>query len=193
VICYGGISAHGATPLIFNISGTKGNPAYTSSTNRAYKGVGAEEYRNVVLDGNAGLLKRGRQIFAYANSGQWARTWIFQQDGARPHTVCEKSEAGQATRNLIHSYSPQAWIGEGWPACSPDLSLIENVWAMMEEELVHVRDALPGGDWTSQQAFEKDVATAWEKVTSDPEKMQKLFKSFNGRLKRCIAAKGERV
>jgi hypothetical protein len=63
----------------------------------------------------------------------------------------------------------------------------------MEEELVHVRDALPGGDWTSQQAFEKDVATAWEKVTSDPEKMQKLFKSFNGRLKRCIAAKGERV
>ena len=188
---YGGISVHGHTGLI-KVTGTKGLTAF-KSTGKALKGVGAEEYQQRVLEGDHGLLESGRGIFAYADNGKHANSWIFQQDGARPHTVCETSEAGKKTRKLIGKYSEGAWIGDGWPACSPDLSLIENVWAQMGEELCKMKEKLPGGDWTSQQQFEKSVSEAWSIVTNDKEYVRKLFSGFHRRLKRCVALKGERV
>ncbi len=60
---------------------------------------------------------------------------MFQQDDARIHTtVASLREAGEASGGALYP----------WPANSPDLNLIENVWAFM-------------GHWVRDQPVASDV------------------------------------
>ncbi len=50
------------------------------------------------------------------------RPCVFQQDNAKPHTAA-------ITTAWLHSRRVQVL---NWPACSPDLSPIENIWPIIK-------------------------------------------------------------
>ncbi|KAJ6244151.1 transposable element-related [Anaeramoeba flamelloides] len=68
---------------------------------------------------------RKSKIIKKANEqyGEWE--WIFQQDGARPHTSKKSMDYLQYRCNVL---SP-------WPPNSPDLNPIENLWSIMDKRL----------------------------------------------------------
>ena len=59
---------------------------------------------------------------------------IFQQDGAPAHT--SKLNQEWCRLNL-----PAYWAKEVWPGNSPDLSPIENLWAVVKQDISLIRSA----------------------------------------------------
>uniref|UniRef100_A0A3B1K5Q0 Tc1-like transposase DDE domain-containing protein n=1 Tax=Astyanax mexicanus TaxID=7994 RepID=A0A3B1K5Q0_ASTMX len=68
-----------------------------------------------------------------------------------------------------------------WPANSPDLNVIENLWAIVKRK---IRDRKP----TTLDQLKQNIATAWEAVSA--ETCDKLVKSMPQRLQAVIQAKG---
>jgi transposase len=133
-----------------------------------FKGVCAEEYQEIVLPS---LLKDGDEMF---KGTRWAANWLLQQDNARPHIDAGiKAYLDVRMRNRVLA----------WPAASPDLSWIENVWAWMEREV---------------RKRQKQINTAAQLRGVLEEVRQSIpsshlvnyVKSMRGRLKRCIDNEG---
>ena len=99
----------------------------------------------------------------------------LMQDGARPHTA----------------KSTMKWLGDnkfdvlpGWPARSPDLNPIENLWAIISRRV-----------GSRQPTDEAELALFFvEEWNAIPQSViDKLVLSFEGRLKECIARNGETI
>lgn len=99
--------------------------------------------------------------------------YVFQQDNARVHT------SGQMT-TFFHD---NAIITTSWPAQSPDLNIIENVWKMVKEDIKHI-DKVPRN---ADELFEM-IHDAWLRVPS--EKIKELYESMPKRLDAVIKMKG---
>mmetsp|Transcript_8091 Transcript_8091/g.23810 ORF Transcript_8091/g.23810 Transcript_8091/m.23810 type:complete len:432 (-) Transcript_8091:53-1348(-) len=190
VHCYGGISWFGFTRLLTNISGT-GNTVFEDIDAPEKRGVNAKEYQTRILPV---LLKDLQAIFAkYGLKDKW----IFQQDGARPHTAAAHTPLGKNCRSIIKKYAKNCWWT--WPSRSPDLSLIESVWARMLQIMVE-----DGREYQTLADFEKHIQDVWKRLSADREYRESLFwgkdksclgtrQGFYGRLAACIAAKGGRI
>ncbi|GFT19482.1 transposable element Tcb1 transposase [Trichonephila clavipes] len=59
---------------------------------------------------------------------QGLATAIFQQDNARPHGTC-------IVQRFFVNHQIELFP---WPACSPDLSPIENMWSMVAQRLTQI-------------------------------------------------------
>ena len=186
VHAYGGITYYGPTRLITAISGTKGVTSNFTSNGKALRGVGAAEYQKNVLPL---LLEDAEKLFKPKQPGRW----IFQQDGAGAHTLNGDTNAGKAALELLKR-APMAFGVKPlppWPPSSPDLSLIENVWAEMSRRLTEWKSE--GGDWPSQIAFEADVRKAWNEATNNTEIREAMFRGFTKRLTLCVSKGGRRI
>jgi transposase len=98
---------------------------------------------------------------------------IFQEDNARPHTskiaVAAREESGL-------KFLP-------WPAQSPDLNIIENLWNDVKTS-VYNRSKKP----KNLQELERVVKAAWKAIPL--EHIHVLVDSMPRRIQACIAAQG---
>ncbi len=94
-----------------------------------------------------------------------SRRCVFQQDDAKPHTAA-------ITRAWFRSRRVQVL---NWPACSPDISPIENIW-----RIIKIRQR-----WSQTvQQLETYIRQEWDQIPTP--KLQKIITSMPGRLQNVL-------
>ncbi|GFV95376.1 transposable element Tcb1 transposase [Trichonephila clavipes] len=88
---------------------------------------------------------------------------IFQQDNARPHTARVSQDCPRTVTTLP------------WPARSPDLSPIENIWNHLEWRSGHP---------TSLNELDSRLQQIWKEMSQDI--IQNLYGSVPDRIASCI-------
>ncbi len=82
-----------------------------------------------------------------------SRRCVFQQDNAKPHTAA-------ITTAWLRSRRVQVL---NWPACSPDLSPIENIWRIIKRKISQRRPR-------TLQQLETYIRQEWDQIpTQTPE------------------------
>ena len=97
--------------------------------------------------------------------------WWFQQDNARPHT-------SRATKAYMEARGIKTI---DWPAMSPDLNPIENIWSRMK---IAVEKEQP----KSFERLKETVLKVWDSL--ELEDLAPYVQSMPNRLDKCIAAQG---
>jgi hypothetical protein len=166
---YMGATAFGVTSLVFVTGGgTKFSPYWNPKAKSVYRGVCAEEYQKEVLPI---LLQEGNRLF---KGTRWAQNWILQQDNASPHV-----DAG--TLGFLEQEMRDRLLK--WPAASPDLSWIENLWAWMERELRQ-----QSSDFKTAQELRTALLDVHKRIPH--AHLANSVKGMRRRLKQCIDMQG---
>ena len=106
------------------------------------------------------------------------REGMFQQDGARAHTL--KATITWLDANIKHYIPP-----DNWPPNSLDLSPPENVWSIMATAVY--ADPEP----QSLQALKHHLRKAWKSISLST--LQNLIGSIPNRLKAVIKNNGDTI
>jgi hypothetical protein len=135
---------------------------------KEYGGIDAEKYQQFIIP--------RVQTFLEAQDGP--NDYVFQQDGASSHTAF-------STRMLLRCLGIETLQ---WPARSPDLSPIENVWFQMKS---WIEVNYPNLERLSLRALRQAIEAAWEAI--DPEWLRRLAHTMPERLRMVIANGGGRI
>ena len=145
-------------------------------------GIGSDEYIEILADG---LLSFKDDILGAVDEDtiivRDPDDLIFMQDGAPCHRMDDVKQFLAEEEIKVMS----------WPAQSPDLNPIENVWQMLKikfhQRFTHLRCSLS----KSQASIDKygDILQeVWEEL--NPTMISNLIRSMPGRMKAVIEAKG---
>jgi hypothetical protein len=141
---YGGITAHGKTPLV-PVSGTTGLRTAYISKGLKLRGVGAEEFQMVL---GVHLVPAGDDLFESLG----CEDWQMLMDRAPAHTA-------KSTGRWLESQGVN--VVQHWPSNSPDLNPIENVWGWMKKRVYRQNPR-------TMQQLKEAIDMAWDQV---PETM----------------------
>ena len=165
---YMGVTAFGPTVPILVSGGTK------KSEFEGAKGVGANEYEQTVL---VHFKEEGMRLFG--EHRLYKDKWVFQQDNARAHTALTSKSF------LDIFFGEGRWI-DNWPASSPDLSWIENIWAWAEKKLSRRRHEI--------KTIEQLESVVKEILTSlTAQQCMKYVDGMMKRMKEVVKVKGSQI
>ena len=97
---------------------------------------------------------------------------VLQQDGAKCHTA-------RRTKTFLAENGVS--VMEDWPAHSPDLNVIENLWPHLKHRV--------GVLCPTQEGLGRAVIKAWKEIPQ--EQINNLILDFPQRLRRCASTHGE--
>lgn len=120
-------------------------------------------------------LLEDSEIFQRLDERYGRYGYIFQQDGARPHTAT-------TTRAFLSSRVRTLPEAMHWPAMSPDLNVIENLWAILKQRIAY--DAIQGPDDLYNEAVK-----VWGEITL--ETINASIADFGPRIRTCREVDGE--
>lgn len=166
---YAGLTRFGLTKLHV-VAGTTGHKTnHSNKKGGAARNITTSEYEEVLKQT---LLPEGRRLFG--NNG--ISSWVLQQDNDPTH-----KQAPQVVKayNQVHGCSIK--VLSNWPPSSPDLSLIENIWAILQARL----DAK--GCKTFQEFKEALISEA---KAIDGKVAQRLFDGMKDRVRECLQKEG---
>ena len=112
------------------------------------------------------------QLLAYC-APLGGSNFIFQQDGASCHT----------SRAAKKWFEKQNINVLPWPANSPDLNIIENVWSYLVHKVYE-----KGRQYNSLEELENNIYAAWDSI--DPNYLKELVASMPERMVQCLTVKG---
>ncbi len=120
-----------------------------------------------VLEGTMNAERYIKVLEQHMLPSRWR---VFQQDNAKPHTAAITTAWLRSRRVRVLN----------WPACSPDLSPIENIWCIIKRK-IHQR-------WTQTlQQLETYIMQEWDQI---PE-LQKLITPMPRRLQTVLKRRGD--
>ena len=168
---YGAITYFGATTP-HSVAGTTGEKhEFLNQKGKPAKSITMAQYKSVLHDT---LLPQCNAMFA-ANG---ISNWYFQQDNDPSHPKAAQQEI--AAWNAAHPGQTITLL-PNWPPNSPDLNLIENVWAYVKAKVAKV-GPLKMAD------FKKCIIDALKNI---PKTMiRNLYASMEDRIKACIESEG---
>ena len=173
------------------MSTRRSTPDASSGYLATASGVTAPEFRDILGGtgahahaGRLGMLGQTKAIF----DSKGIASWAFQLDGARCQSISPAGVQGAQTRRLILSVAPK--VVDGWPATSPDLSPIKNVFSHVERIL------WTEYKWDDFEGYKRALRACWQRVTggaSGSAYLRRVVGSFEKRRLACIAADGGRI
>ncbi len=110
------------------------------------------------------MLRSRRRLFQ-------GRPCIFQHDNARPHTA-----------SITTSWLRRRIRVLNWPACSPDLSPIENIWRIIKGKMRQRRPK-------TVEQLETCIRQEWDNIPIP--KLEQLVSSVPRRLQTVIKRRGD--
>ena len=128
---------------------------------------------NMNSDGYVNVLQ-SHVVPLSSQLGNPSTDWIYMDDNA----TCHRSSA-------TNSFKAQAGIRTlKWPACSPDLNPIENVWSLLKRG---VRQSIRPGDDLAR--LEVLLRQEWDRLNQDV--INRLIESMPSRIRQVINRSGE--
>ncbi len=100
-----------------------------------------------------------------------SRWHVFQQDNVEPHTAAITTAWLRSRRVRVLN----------WPACSPDLSPVENIWCIIKRKIHQRRPR-------TLQQLETYIRQEWDQIPTP--KLQKLITSMPRRLQTVLKRRG---
>ena len=100
---------------------------------------------------------------------------IFQQDGAPAHNA-------KFTQCWLRGRINRFWAKGTWPANSPDLNPIENIWSILKNDLDSI------GESKDLKMLENQLKTTLSNIS--PDLLGNLIDGMPNRIKTCIELKG---
>jgi hypothetical protein len=166
---YGGITKHGVTKLHVVAGSSKHTSNHTTMKGQPARNITSGEYREVLTNT---LLPEGKRVF----SGQGHSSWTLQQDNDPTHRC-----APQLVTQWSKTKGSNVTVLPNWPPNSPDLNLIENVWAWVQSEV----------DKKGCKTFEEFEAAIHSTMAAVPKHhLTNLWASMNKRLQAVVDANG---
>ena len=170
---YAGVTAYGVTKAHI-VAGTTGlAPRFKTKAGNDARNITTAEYKHVLLET---LLPEGNRIF----SGQGLSSWVMQQDNDPTH----KGGAAAALPAFNGQHTTTVELLPKWPANSPDLSPIENLWAI-------VQGRVEAAGCKTFAEFKETLHKEWQNVSS--QLSGKLISSMHERLVKCMDLEGRRT
>lgn len=169
---YAGISRFGVTDCHIVAGSSKHKSTFTNKQGKSAKNITSDEYESVLT---STLLPGGKRIFSTKGIG----TWMLQQDNDPTHKV-----AIAMVQQWNVSKAASVKILPDWPPNSPDLNLIENIWANVQAKV----------DAEGCKTFDQFTHAVLFHMKHIPKStLTNLFDSMSKRVAKVIALGGDKI